>query len=163
VTLYFSYGSNMNQENMNRFCDLKRRPRIDLQLRNPRKGTLYEYKLDFNYHSTLMGGGAGNLTPSAGEHVEGVVYDMNEDDMITLDMKEGLPSAYKRIMVSIGLDESKELRNVTAYVACDDRIVPFSPPTQAYKQDLIQGAKANGLSNEWIAILCDLPTQEERR
>jgi hypothetical protein len=160
MTLYFSYGSNMNQDNMDRFCDSKQRPRIDLRLRNPRNGILPGYKLDFNYRSRLMGGGAGNLTPSAGDYVEGVVYEMEADDMITLDMKEGLPSAYKRIMVPINLYDGTQLQGVVAYLACDDRIVPFCPPTEQYKQDLIEGAKANGLTTEWIAMLCALPTQE---
>ena len=163
MTRYFSYGSNMNQNNMNRFCDRHQRPLINLQSRNPRRGRLHGYKLDFNYHSKIMGGGAGNLTPSAGDHVEGVVYNMDAEDMITLDLKEGLPAAYRRIQVAIRLEDGTRLENVTAYTACDDRIVAFSPPTQAYKRDLIDGARANALSQKWIAMLESLPTQEEGR
>jgi hypothetical protein len=110
-----------------------------------------------------MGGGAGNLTPSAGDHVEGVVYEMDDDDMITLDLKEGLPAAYRRIEVSIRLEDGTWLDDVIAYIACDDRIVAFSPPTQAYKQDLIDGARANALSQKWVAMLESLPTQKEGR
>ena len=159
MALYFSYGSNMNQGNMDRFCDRINRPRIDLQSRNPRRGKLKDYKLDFNYHSSRMGGGAGNLSPAPGETVEGIVYDMSEDDFITLDEKEGLPTAYRRIKVPISLEDGSTLQEVTTYIACDDRIVPFSPPTEAYKQDLIDGARANGLSAAWIAMLESLPTQ----
>ena len=159
MALYFSYGSNMNQDNMDRFCDRIKRPRIDLESRNPRRGKLKDYKLDFNYHSNRMGGGAGNLSPALGEIVEGIVYDMSEEDFRTLDEKEGLPTAYRRIMVPITLEDGSTLQEVTTYIACDDRIVPFSPPTEAYKQDLIDGARANGLSTAWITMLESLPTQ----
>jgi hypothetical protein len=84
---------------------------------------------------------------------------MGEEDFITLDEKEGLPTAYRRIMVAIALEEGTTLQGVTTYIACDDRIVPFSPPTKAYKQDLIDCARANGLSADWIAMLESLPTQ----
>jgi len=56
MALYFSYGSNMNQKNIDRFCDRIQQPRIDLPSKNPRRGVLRGYKLDFNYHSKLMGG-----------------------------------------------------------------------------------------------------------
>jgi hypothetical protein len=150
----------MNQDNMDRFCDRIDRPRIPLHTRNPRRGKLKDYKLDFNYHSSRMGGGAGNLTPTEGGTVEGMVYDMTEDDFITLDEKEGLPTAYRKMQVPITLDDGSVLEEVTTYIACDDRIVPFSPPTREYKQDLIDGARINGLSAQWIAMLEALPTQE---
>jgi cation transport regulator ChaC len=159
MALYLSYGSNMNQDNMNRFCDSINRRHIDLDSRNPRRGSLEGYKLDFNYYSSNMGGGAGNLTLASGETVKGVVYDMTEDDFITLDKKEGLPTEYRRIEVPITLENGTVLEGVITYIACDDRTVSFSPPTKEYKKDLIDGARANGLSPAWIAMLEALPTQ----
>lgn len=88
---------------------------------------------------------------------------MTEDDLITLDKKEGLPDAYKRIMVEIALEDDVTFQDVITYIACEDRLVPFSPLVEAYKQDLIDGAVANNLSQEWIEMLKALPTQEEKK
>ena len=162
MALYLSYGSNMNQDNMDRFCDRIGRPRIELGSKNPHRGILHGYRLDFNYHSRLMGGGAGNLTPAADGRVEGVVYDMSDEDFVTLDEKEGLPFAYRRITVPVTLEDGTVLPQVITYVACDDRVASFSAPTLAYKQDLIDGARANGLSQRWIAMLEALPTREAK-
>lgn len=35
----------------------------------------------------------------------------------------------------------------------------FTPPSKAYKQVIVEGAKAFGLSIEWIKMLEALPTQ----
>jgi hypothetical protein len=159
MVAYFSYGSNMNQANMDRFCDKIGRSRIDLKTRLPRVGILEGYRLDFNYHSTLMGGGAANLEPSEGDHVEGVLFEMTGDDMVTLDEKEKAPSYFHRISVKVTLDNGSEVRNVVAYVACEDRKGPFSAPTKAYKQDILEGARAYGLSDVWIRRIESLPIQ----
>ena len=161
MVAYFSYGSNMNQANMDRFCDRIGKGRIDLRTRMPRIGIVKGYKLDFNYHSTLMGGGAANMEPSERDQVEGVLFEMTGDDMAVLDDKEKAPSYFHRILVTVTLEGGIEARDVVAYVACEERKAPFSPPTKAYKQDIVEGAKAYGLSEAWIRKIEALPTQPE--
>jgi cation transport regulator ChaC len=156
---YFSYGSNMNQENMDRFCKKIGRPLIPLKDRAPRRATLKGFRLDFNYYSTLMKGGAANLEWSPDDQVEGVLFEMSEDDMKTLDEKEKAPSFYHRILVTVTLENGQSIDSVITYVACDDKKTQFAPPTLDYKSDIVEGAKAFGLSSAWIEKLEKLPTQ----
>lgn len=161
MVYYFSYGSNLHQSDLDRFCDKVGRPRIELRSKNPRRAMLKGYKLDFNYYSDLMGGGAGNLEPSAGERVEGVVFEITDEDMITLDLRERAPDYYYRIRVDLMMtDGGGTLSDVVAYVACEDKKHPFTPPTHQYKAVIVAGAKDFDLSPEWIDKLEALPEQD---
>jgi hypothetical protein len=158
---YFSYGSNLHQAHLNRFCEKEGRPTIELRDKTPRRAILKDYKLDFNYYSNLMDGGAANLEPSAGEQVEGVVFEMTDEDMITLDLRERAPDYFYRIEVGLTLiDGGGTLSHVVAYAACEDKKTPFTPPTREYKSVIIAGAKSFELSPEWIDKLEALPEQD---
>jgi hypothetical protein len=165
---YFSYGSNMCQENMDKFCNDKKRPRIDISTRNPRPAILKNHRLAFNVWAPSIQGGAGNIEPSAGDQVEGTVFDLTDDDMITIDMKEGIPNyeigkpdRYRRITVDLTLRDGNVIAEVITYTANDHTKVPdFCPPTKGYKKDVVDGARAMGLSKSWVKMLEDLPTQD---
>ena len=92
MTSYFSYGSNMCQPNMDRFCQKRNRPGIDISTRNPRPAILKDYRLAFNVWAPSIQAGAGNIEPSKGDHVEGTVFDLTDEDMVTIDLKEGIPN-----------------------------------------------------------------------
>ncbi|MCP4630304.1 MAG: gamma-glutamylcyclotransferase [bacterium] len=165
---YFSYGSNMCQENMDKFCNDRKRPCIDISTRNPRPAILKNHRLAFNVWAPSIQGGAGNIEPSAGDQVEGTVFDLTDDDMITIDMKEGIPNyeigkpdRYRRITVDLTLRDGNVLTDVITYTANDNTKVPdFCPPTKGYKKDVVDGARAMGLSESWVKMLEDLPTQD---
>jgi hypothetical protein len=158
----------MCQENMDKFCADRKRPRIDISTRNPRPAILKNYRLAFNVWAPSIQGGAGNIEPSAGDQVEGTVFDLTEDDMITIDMKEGIPNVdigkpdrYRRIMVDLMLGDENFLSDVITYTANDHTKAPdFCPPTRGYKKDVVKGARAMGLSDAWVKMLEDLPTQD---
>lgn len=159
MTAYFSYGSNMSQENMDRFCKRIGRPLIDIKTRNPRPAILKGYKLDFDVYAPSIGGGAANIEVSPGDHVEGTVFDMTDADMVTMDAKESTPDRYIRIIVSLQLRDGTELNNVVTYTAKESIKGPFCPPPRGYKRDVVEGAKAMGLSPAWIKMLESLPEQ----
>jgi len=165
---YFSYGSNMCQENMDKFADNRGRPRIDISTRNPRPTVLKDYRLDFNVWAPRIRCGAGNIEESKGDFVEGTVFDLTEEDMVTIDLKEGIPNyekgkpdRYRHITVSLVLRDGSVLDDVVTYTANDHTKVPeFCPPAKGYKRDIVAGARAMGLSAAWIKKLEDLPTQD---
>ena len=160
MVYHFSYGSNMNQESMDNYCTETGRPLIDLRQRSPRKGILKDHKLDFNYYSRLMGGGAGNAVECRGEHIEGIVFDLSEEDMVTIDGKEAAPDYFHRKKATITLEDGTELPDVVVYVAVKDKERDFTPPTHAYKRIIIEGAKDYGLSEAWIKKLEAIPSQD---
>ena len=168
MTRYFSYGSNMNQDNMDKFCDKRGRPRIDISTRNPRPAILRDYRLEFNVWAPSIQAGAGNIEPSKRDAVEGTVFDLSDEDMITIDLKEGIPNVekgkpdrYRRITVSLELRDGSVLEDVVSYTANDfTKVAEFCPPSQGYKKDVVDGARAMGLSAAWVKMLEDLPTQD---
>jgi len=155
---YFSYGSNMCQDNMDRFCNHVKRPRIDLLTKNPRRGKLKDHLYNFDFYSKNMGCGAGNINPYPGEYVLGVVYELDEEDMTTMDMKEDAPRSYIRKEVPIELEDGTIIEKVITYIAVPETIGYFTPPKKSYLEDIIQGCQDNGLPKEWIKKLKNFPT-----
>jgi len=159
MVLYFAYGSNMNQEDLNDYCRKKGRPLIHLASRSPKVCLLRDFRLDFNYYSPSRRGGTANIEPTRGEQVEGVLFNLNNVDKDTIDDKEGAPSYYREILVSVVLRNDTKIENVTTYTVCEDKKREFTPPTRKYKQIIIDGAKAFGLSEEWIKKLEKIPSK----
>ena len=90
---YFAYGSNMNPERM--------KQRIGW---NPpsRGAVLQDYQLMFDKQSN--DGGKANIRPLKGEAVEGVLYQLAEKDLLSLDGFEGVSTgdyARENLEVSI--------------------------------------------------------------
>ncbi|XES77273.1 MAG: gamma-glutamylcyclotransferase family protein [Candidatus Bathyarchaeia archaeon] len=148
---YFAYGSNLNQEDLDKWCKKRNRPLIDLKLKSPRPCVLRDYTLDFNYYSRSRGGGAANIEPSQGEYVEGVLFEMTKADMQTIDIKEGAPNSYRKIPVSVILKDNEKVDGVATYTVCDKCKTHFTAPTDEYLKIMLDGARAFGLSSAWIA------------
>ena len=93
---YFAYGSNMNPERM--------KQRIGWS--PPSRGAvLQDYQLMFDKQSN--DGGKANIRPLKGEAVEGVLYQLAEKDLLSLDGFEGVSTgdyAREKMEVSINGD-----------------------------------------------------------
>jgi len=129
---------------------------------------LKDYRFAFNVWSPSKQAGAANIEPSEGDHVEGTVFDLTDEDMVTIDLKEGIPNIeagkpdrYRRITVSLTLRDGSVLDDVVSYTGNEFTKVPdFCAPIQDYKKDIVDGAKAMGMSPAWVKMLEDLPTQD---
>jgi len=159
MALYFAYGSNMNQKDLNEYCMKYHRPLIDLASKSPKVCILRDFRLDFNYYSQSGGGGAANIEHALGEHVEGVLFDISDIDKRTIDKKEDAPHCYREMLVSVKLRDGTKVENVITYTVCENKKRGFTPPTREYKQIIIDGARAFGLSEEWINKLQKIPSK----
>jgi gamma-glutamylcyclotransferase (GGCT)/AIG2-like uncharacterized protein YtfP len=92
MTHYFAYGSNMDQEQMNKRCP-------DAVLIGT--ATLKGYKLSFTIFSPKRSCGCADITLSPKEYVHGLLYQMNDRDMKLMDKFEGHPKHYRRIYVAV--------------------------------------------------------------
>ena len=162
MTEYFSYGSNLDQESLDIFCQKVKRPLIPLRQKNPKHAVLKGYRLDFNYYSPLMGGGAANLEPDPREEVEGIVFTLTDEDMETLDLRERAPDYFKRILVTVVLNDGRSLEGIVAYCACEGRKAPYTPPIHEYKSSILKGAEAFDLSPSWLTKLRNIPSQDPK-
>lgn len=157
---YFAYGSNLNQADLDQWCEKKGYSKIRFQ--SWQRAVLYGFKLDFTHYSSRRKGGTADLVPSLGEFVEGVLFGVSEEIMKLIDEKEGREKKkgkevgiYKRIIVKVQLEDRKEIE-ATTYQVCNPE--PFQAPHGDHLKVIIEGAKAYGLSDGWIRTLEQIAT-----
>ena len=85
--IYFAYGSNMSSEQMSKRCPNSKYLGY---------GYLKNYKIDFTKMSQIREGGVADILYSENDEVWGVFYSLTENDLISLDTKEGYPDTYIR-------------------------------------------------------------------
>ena len=102
MSLYFAYGSNMDQNQM-----LERCPDAVLV----GSAILAEHRLAFTIFSPKRNCGCADIVPSVGSVVYGLLYDLTDADREALDGFEGHPVHYQRITVRV----NTETREADAY------------------------------------------------
>ena len=131
--LLFAYGSNLA---------------LDAGLVGP--AVLPDHRLELNRRSIRWGGGVVDVVPATGQRVWGALYEVDEALMETLDRKEGVGVAYRRLEVAVELDGQR--REAVTYEVIDKE--PDAPPATADYADLVlQGARQRGLPDDWLAVL----------
>jgi len=144
---YFAYGSNMDPERMrNRGVKFSKREHAVL------KG----FKLVFNKISGRNPGeGYANIVEDDKEVVEGVLYEIEEDDLIELDRREGCPSHYIRKKVNVALENGQVVEAIT-YIANQNKTREGLKPSREYLEHLLKGCDL--LSKEYCEKLRKVET-----
>ena len=120
----FAYGSNLDLIQMNRRCP---------SAKIISKGSLDNYRLDFNRYSSGWGGGVADVIPAKGSEVWGLVFELSDTDMDSLDFYEGCyknrPSLYERNKVVINTTKGP-ISDVWLYTVVEKQ--KFEAPTAKY-------------------------------
>ena len=96
---------------------------------------LPDYEMVFNKHSN--DGGKANIMYSPGDLVEGILYSVNEEDLLILDKYEGVAAQqYKRYDIEV-LNNNKQPIAAVAYKALNTGKV-FAP-TEEYLNYILEG------------------------
>ena len=98
MSLYFAYGSNMDQEQMHERC-----PRAVLF--GP--AVLNDYHLAFTIFSPTRLCGCADIVSSFGDRVHGLLYRLTDAEMEAMDAFEGHPIHYQRIPVRINYQDGE--------------------------------------------------------
>ena len=150
MVFYFTYGSNMHQEDLNRWCDKKLVFRI--QVENPKVAELKGYRLDFNYFSSSRSSGAANIMEESGSSVFGLVFELDDEDYSKIKKKEGAPFFYKELDVEVVVDgEIKEAK--TFKVVSEKEKDYFVKPSEEYLGLIIESAKKYNFPEEYVEML----------
>jgi gamma-glutamylcyclotransferase (GGCT)/AIG2-like uncharacterized protein YtfP len=150
--LYFAYGSNLDPDQMRERCPESRVVGL---------ASLRDHRLTFPLHSEHWGGGAAGLEHAHGEVVWGVLYELSESDLTSLDCFEGWKgpgdhhNLYDRDVVTVELtraDDGSVPRRVraTTYLA---RTLNPTPPSRRYLDTLLRGARHHRLPPEYVEWL----------
>ena len=130
---YFAYGSNLCVAQMARRC---------ADATNPRPATLADHDWLINQR------GVATVEPFSGAHVHGVVWDLSDRDLATLDSAEGVPVRYRRDRLTVHTGGGP----ADAWVYIDHR-VETGAPRPGYLERVIDGALHHGLPHRWIEFL----------
>lgn len=128
--LYFAFGSNMNPDRM-------RQREVNFTSRV--RAVLEGYTLKFNKVSRNNPVKAfANIVPKEDGIVEGVLYEMPAEDIKKIDRAEGAPKHYKRIRVTVHLDDGSRVEADT-YIAQPEWIREGIRPDREYLDHLLSG------------------------
>lgn len=155
--LYFAYGSNL----------LAKR----IHINNPtaiRKGAgkLPNYRLDFITYSNSWKGASATIVPTPGNMVWGALWEIDQEDMQSLDRQEGVHvNLYKPMTVEIetAAGQSVSCRTYQQTAVPEDlsegESLPLDRrPSEAYKNCILDGAVETHLPSDYIAKLKLIPS-----
>jgi len=149
---YFAYGSNMNPVQIRERCPGHRVIGI---------AQLPDHEIAFPLYSNRWNSGVASAQPRHGAVVWGVLYELTDEDVASLDRFEGFQgpgdqhNVYDREPVNVELtrpDDGSFPRRVRAhmYVA---RPSNASPPTREYLDVVLDGARHHALPPDYIEDL----------
>ena len=130
---YFAYGSNLCVRQMARRCP----GAVD-----PRPAMLADHEWLINER------GVATVEPFDGSQVHGVVWQLTDHDLATLDSAEGVPVRYRRDRLIVHTDDGPS----QAWVYIDHRVDP-GPPRPGYLERIVDGALHHGLPQRWVEFL----------
>lgn len=136
---YFAYGSNMSLARMTERCGTDNF--VDLG-----KAQLPGYSFYF------YGRGHANIKPMASQTMEGVLFQIKDSCLKSLDQVEGYPNTYQRQSVKVNWQDNNVLAQV--YIVQNDHTT--GKPTDEYYQIVLNGAQEHNLSTSYIQQIKDL-------
>ena len=144
---YFAYGSNMLTERL--------QDRVS-SAKNPRPLALRGHRLRFHKKSS-DGSGKCNIIATACDNdvVHGVLFEIDDAQMNTLDCYEGVCYCYRRVEITIALDgtETKACVYVAEKDAIDDALMPY----RWYYDLVLSAAEQHALPRDYVAGLGAIP------
>ena len=105
---------------------------------------LPDHEVVFDYLSSSRKGGVLDLRPSVGKIVPGALFEVTEEDLRTLDLKEGVPLIYRRVEKKVLLADGREVMARAYEVAPGYRLPPPVAPAEAYVRIVAEGLAAFG-------------------
>jgi gamma-glutamylcyclotransferase (GGCT)/AIG2-like uncharacterized protein YtfP len=132
--LMFSYGANTNLDSMAHRCPAAQ---------SLGKATLQDWQFRFARHADVV--------RAPGDSVEGVLWEITEECLASLDAFEGFPFYYDRVLVQVTLASGYTTdQNVYVYVMQPGR--ELSAPDDYYLNTLAEGYVTHGIN---VRQLCD--------
>jgi cation transport regulator ChaC len=155
---YFAYGSNLNQDDLDKWCDRHGRPRLDLKSKTWHRATLHDFAFGFDCYSRTRRCGAANIQPSPGECVKGVVFEITQPEFELIAQKEGTPKTYVEKNVGLELEDGTRVPAKTFH-CCPGTERPDLKPSKEYLRVIVEGDRRYGLDSAWIEKLEQIPTK----
>ena len=153
---YFAYGSNLDVQQMTRRCPGATVVGL---------GELRDHRLTFPLTSHDWDGGVASVAVAHGESVWGVIYELSDADLASLDHYEGCVgpgnqhNVYDRETISVQLvraDDGSFPRRLRAWIYLARPSNP-SRPSRRYLDAILAGARHHKLPDDYIVKLAATP------
>ena len=150
---WFVYGSSLDHEAFAKWARDHGYEAPDLSRGVPAR--LDGWRLACDVPSRYWGGAVGTLVPAPGAHVEGLALAMPGAARGLADHKEGAVSGlYRATLVSVTPAGAPAPAAALAWLAAPERRLPAeAPAAEAWLETVLRGARAAGLSAEWLQAL----------
>lgn len=131
-------------------------------------GLLKNFRLDFLTYSKRWNGCSATIVPTENYNVWGVIWELHESNMPTLDCQEGVADKiYFPLMVNVETPNGKVL-NCRVYQQCinpDYHVKLYSlpchrRPSPLYIETILKGARESQLPFDYIKFLETIPHNE---
>lgn len=132
---YFAYGSNMDKNDLDKWCKKKSNSKIEFL--DIRPAILEDYKLCFNYFSISRNCGTANIMRKEESKVYGLLIKIDEKDKKKIREKEGHPNHYFEIPVNVKTFENDIIKDVLTYKVVKEREKSEHQPPSKYYMSLI--------------------------
>jgi hypothetical protein len=141
--LYFAYGADLNETLLRRRCP---------DVRVVGAAALRGFGLAFAGASKTWRGATLTLVPTAGAHVDGVLYLLSHLELADLDRKQGCPRVYERVSVRVA-DDASPVADAHAY--CMRPPVATGLPSDAYFDLVAREYHRLGFDPEPLVVALD--------
>ena len=162
--LYFAYGSNLNLKDIGEFEreNFPNREKSFEDTTNILDGIFFlpDYQLQFTYKSTRREGGVLDVVPKLGHAVTGKLFEVENWNL--LNKKEGAPSVYEKIEITV-IDESGKTFDAFTYVVRSKNKVEYVEPNHDYVQIVSDGYVEFGISQKYPCAYDNLISASENR
>lgn len=139
---YFAYGPTMSTDYIREHC-----PRAKFIMR----ASLPNFRVEFRRFSEDFKGGISSIMQAPGEMVIGVIYDVDENEILALDVLEEVPRGIYRRDTYLVLGEDGEWHPADLYQVVKPS-GPY-PPSKKILESMLAGAKEHQIDPEYIAKL----------
>lgn len=139
---YFAYGSNMSTEFIREYCP---------SARFIMRAKLPNFNVQFRYQSEEFGGGISSIIEAPGDMVNGVMYEIDENELLALDILESVPQGlYRRDTFQV-FGEDGAWHHADLYRVSNPS-GPYTPSRQ-YVGYMVAGAKEHHIDPAYTAKL----------
>tara|TARA_Y100000589_G_scaffold193120_1_gene182797 strand:- start:8961 stop:9410 length:450 start_codon:yes stop_codon:yes gene_type:complete len=130
MVYYFAYGSLM---------DVLFVRDLGVHFKNPCSGQLNGFELNVNVKdSTNPNLGYANIVPDKKQKVEGVLFEITEEDLILLDSYEGYPELYSRKQINVFSLKTKTYFKAWVYIGNMNFVVNRNLKLGKFQRDRIK-------------------------
>lgn len=136
TTLYFAYGSNMNQEQMSTRC------------RGSELGSLARLT---GWRYFINGRGYAGIEESPSDHVLGCFWSLEDEHVASLDRYEGVKgNFYSKETLEVEKPEDGSKVSALVYLSVNRE---YGIPTPRYQGVVVSGAREIGLPADYLTML----------